>query len=67
MICGVCGKEFFPKYHQRRYCCKKHTQRAQHLKRKKLKPDWFAKEWAAWQRDFANGLTQSNSEICHER
>ena len=67
MICGVCGKSFNPEYQQRRYCCEEHTRRAQYLKRKGLKPEWFLREWAAWKSDFANGLTPSNLEIQHEK
>ena len=56
-ICPNCGKHFAPNVNQRKYCS--HCSKAKTRKWIK-KQAWFAREWASWKRDFANGRTVSN-------
>ena len=64
MKCAICGREFKERHPKHKYCsveCAKvgynQTRAARYAKR-----EWFKTEWAAWKRDFARGLTESNSE-----
>lgn len=66
MICGICGREFIPRTKKQLYCKHDCYKKSQNPKWRE-KARWFSEEWAAWKSDFANGLTQSNLEIRHER
>lgn len=65
MICGICGRDFTPHMKNQLYC-KRDCYKKSLSPSRRENARWFAKEWAAWKDDFANGLTASNLETNHE-
>lgn len=58
MTCPLCGTTFKPRCYNQIFCSQ--CSKVDAWFKKKVKAQWFAREWAKWRRDFANGKTASN-------